>query len=204
MLIYLIDDHKMFAEAMSTIIGLNCQGAETRIFHSGVDALKALKDETPQLIVLDLDMPELSGIRMLDIFAQHGKDIPVLVCSGNLSTQNIQAVLRAGAKGYLCKSEDSATICDAIAQVSQGHYYPPAAETLAGEDGAAVTPLLSRKQLVILSLMKSGMSNSDMADTLFLSTNTIKTHIRLMYTTLDVNSRIECLNKAEELNLLSE
>ncbi|WP_296981285.1 helix-turn-helix transcriptional regulator, partial [Thalassolituus sp. UBA1505] len=60
------------------------------------------------------------------------------------------------------------------------------------------------KQLVILSLMKSGMSNSDMADTLFLSTNTIKTHIRLMYTTLDVNSRIECLNKAEELNLLSE
>ena len=204
MLIYLIDDHKMFAEAMSTIIGLNCQGAETRIFYSGADALRALKDETPQLIILDLDMPDLPGIRLLDIFAQHGKDIPVLVCSGNLSNQAMQAVIKAGARGYLCKSEDTNTICHAIHQVTSGHFYPPAAETQVSADSKETSSLLSRRQLVILSLMKSGMSNNDMADTLFLSTNTIKTHIRLMYNTLDVNSRIECLNKAEELKLLAE
>ena len=105
-----------------------------------------------------------------------------------------------GARGFLRKSESITEVKEAIIAVVEGGYYP--AEFRDAPTGRTINENpLSPRQQAILTLMKSGMSNSEIADMLFLSPNTIKTHVRLMYDTLNVSSRIECLNKARSLGL---
>jgi len=199
MLIYLIDDHQMFAEAMKTVVSGLIQGCTVKAYTAAENALKSIQQETPQLIILDLEMAGVSGLMLLDILSQNGKNIPVLVCSGNLTDANKQRVMSAGARGFLSKAEGTDEIKQAITAVMAGQSYPAGAEHYIDQQQQA---LLSNRQRVILTLMQSGMGNAAIADTLCLSTNTIKTHIRLMYNTLDVTSRIECLNKAREMGLL--
>ncbi|MEK9764940.1 MAG: LuxR C-terminal-related transcriptional regulator, partial [Thalassolituus sp.] len=116
--------------------------------------------------------------------------------------RSIARIRHAGARGYMSKSESLEELKSAITRVIAGDYYPESFPTVGTTENSESSSLLSNRQRAILTLMKSGMSNSEMADTLYLSPNTIKTHIRLMYNTLDVTSRIECINKAETLGLL--
>ena len=199
MLIYLIDDHQMFAEAMKTVVSGIIQDCTVKAFTAAEDALKSIHTETPQLVILDLEMSGVNGLMLLDILSQNGKNIPVLVCSGNLCDENKQRVMSAGARGFLSKAEGTEEIKHAITAVLAGENYPQNASDYIDQQ---CQDLLSNRQRVILTLMQSGMGNAAIADTLCLSTNTIKTHIRLMYNTLDVTSRIECLNKAREMGLL--
>ena len=200
MLFYLVDDHQMFAEALKNIIegfGHNCT---VRVFPDARPALEQLKSEKPDLIILDLEMEGMGGTDMLKILSQHGLEIPVLVCSGNLTPHNMAEIKAVGARGFLRKSESISEVKEAIVAVVEGGYYPPAfRDAKTGKTGTE-NPLSPRQQ-AILTLMKSGMSNGEIADMLFLSPNTIKTHVRLMYDTLNVSSRIECLNKARSLGL---
>lgn len=198
MLIYIIDDHQMFAEAMKMVVVQLIPNCEVSVFTSADDALKGIGQETPNLILLDLEMADLSGLMLLEILSQNGKNIPVLVCSGNLTELNKQRVITKGAHGFLSKAQGTEDIHEAITHVLNGKTYPANIEKYKASEQA----LLSNRQRAILSLMESGMSNASIADALFLSTNTVKTHIRLMYNTLDVTSRIECLNKARKLGLL--
>ena len=200
MLFYLVDDHQMFAEALKNIIegfGHNCT---VSVFSDARLALEKLKSEKPDLIILDLEMEGIGGTDMLKILSQHGLDIPVLVCSGNLTPLNMAEIKEAGARGFLRKSESIAQVKEAIIAVVEGGCYP--AEFQETQSGKATKQHpLSPRQQAILTLMKSGMSNGEIADMLFLSPNTIKTHVRLMYDALNVSSRIECLNKARSLGL---
>lgn len=199
MLIYLIDDHQMFAEAMKIVVAELIQDCVIDIFTSAESALKSITTATPDLILLDLEMADLSGLMLLEILSQNGKNIPVLVCSGNLTETNKQRVISSGAHGFLSKAQGTNDIHDAINSILANKPYPADIDKYKTPEQA----LLSNRQRAILSLMESGMPNAAIAETLFLSTNTIKTHIRLMYSALDVNSRIECLNKARELGLLN-
>tara|TARA_B100001059_G_C17791001_1_gene560123 strand:+ start:210 stop:815 length:606 start_codon:yes stop_codon:yes gene_type:complete len=199
MLIYLIDDHQMFAEAMKIVVAELIQDCVIDIFTSAESALKSITTATPDLILLDLEMADLSGLMLLEILSQNGKNIPVLVCSGNLTETNKQRVILSGAHGFLSKAQGTNDIHDAINSILVNKPYPADIDKYKTPEQA----LLSNRQRAILSLMESGMPNAAIAETLFLSTNTIKTHIRLMYSALDVNSRIECLNKARELGLLN-
>lgn len=198
MLIYLIDDHRMFAEAMKTIVSNLIPNCSIKIYTTAETALESLTNSTPDLILLDLEMADLSGLMLLEILSQNGKNIPVLVCSGNLTEKNKHRAISSGAHGFLSKAQGTKDIHDAINSILANKPYPADIKKYQLPE----QPLLSTRQRAILSLMESGMSNASIAETLFLSTNTVKTHIRLMYNTLDVTSRIECLNKARELELL--
>lgn len=199
MLIYLIDDHQMFAEAMKTVVVELISDCVVKLFTSAESALQGITKVTPDLILLDLEMADLSGLMLLEILSQNGKNIPVLVCSGNLTETNKQRVITSGAQGFLSKAQGTKDIDEAIKSILAGKPYPADIKKYQTLE----PPLLSNRQRAILSLMESGMPNASIADTLCVSTNTIKTHIRLMYSTLNVNSRIECLNKARELGLLN-
>ncbi len=201
MLFYLVDDHQMFAEALKNIIegfGYNCS---VRIFPDARPALEQLKSEKPDLIILDLEMEGMTGTDLLKVLPQHGKRIPVLVCSGNITPATIRDIAHAGAGGYLRKSESIQDVRKAIELVANGSAFPENFQPDNKSGEANSTHPLSPRQQAILTLMKSGMNNSEIADALYLSPNTIKTHVRLMYNTLNVNSRIECLNKARTLSL---
>jgi len=199
MLIYLIDDHRMFAEAMKTVVSNLIPNCSIKIYTTAETALKSITKTTPDLILLDLELADLSGLMLLEILSQNGRNIPVLVCSGNLTETNKQRVVSSGAHGFLSKAQGIEDINEAINNILANKPYPADIYKYKASDH----PLLSNRQRAILSLMESGMPNASIAETLFLSTNTIKTHIRLMYNTLNVNSRIECLNKARELGLLN-
>lgn len=200
MLFYLIDDHQMFAEALKSIIEGLEHNCTVSVFADAHSALKRLRSEKPELIILDLEMEGMSGKDMLKILSQHGLEIPVLVCSGNLTPQNMSEIKVVGARGYLRKSESISDVKEAITTVIKGGCYPPEFAGAPSDSTNSQNPLSPRQQ-AILTLMKSGMSNGEIAEMLFLSPNTIKTHVRLMYDTLNVRSRIECLNRARVLGL---
>jgi DNA-binding NarL/FixJ family response regulator len=201
MKIYLIDDHQMFAEAMKSSLEAADARLDITVFSNAHDALFQIRDHSPDLIILDLEMEGMTGTDLLKVLPQHGKRIPVLVCSGNISPVTIRDIAHAGAGGYLRKSESIQDVRKAIELVANGSAFPENFQPDNESGEANSTHPLSPRQQAILTLMKSGMNNSEIADALYLSPNTIKTHVRLMYNTLNVNSRIECLNKARTLSL---
>lgn len=200
MLFYLIDDHQMFAEALKNVIEGSGYDCTVRVFSNARPALEQLKFEKPNMIILDLQLEGMSGKDVLKVLSQQKIDAPILVCSGNLDPSNMAEIKAAGAKGILRKSESLSEVKKAIMTVVQGGHYPtdfgdiiPAKPALEAQ--------ISPRQQAILTLMKSGMSNSEIADVLYLSPNTVKTHIRLMYDKLNVNNRIECINKAKSFGI---
>lgn len=201
--IFLIDDHQMFAEALKNVIERFICDCKVSIITDARSALQQLEHEPPDLILLDLELEGMSGLDLLRVLPQHGRNIPILVCSGNLTPKNVQAISMAGVKGYMRKSESIDDVKKAITAASQGKYYPGGFNNWASSQPSH-NKCLTNRQLAILTLMKSGMSNNDIASTLYLSLNTIKTHVRLMYEALEVSSRIECLNRAQSLGYLDD
>ena len=190
----------MFSDAMKMVIEELILDCSVETFTNAKHALRKINDTPPNMIMLDLEMEGISGLMLLDILLQNGNDIPILVCSGNLTDDNKQKIMSSGAKGFLSKAQGKSDIRTAIECIQSNEFYPLDASRYIHQN--TNQPLTSR-QLVILNLMQSDIPNAKIADLLCLSTNTIKTHIRLMYNTLDVSSRIECLNKARELGLLN-
>ncbi|MDO6682128.1 MULTISPECIES: response regulator transcription factor [unclassified Oceanobacter] len=194
--ILIIDDHRMFAEAMVSLFSKHWPSATIRCVHSAEQGLEQVLASSWQLVLLDLGLPDSDGLKLLQQLRQQDTQVAVLVCTGESRGAVLTRVLNAGASGLITKNQSTDDILLAVRRVLQGERY------LAPEVMAASTPhpadLLSERQLAILTLMQAGYATQQIAEQLFLSPNTVKTHIRLMFDKLGVNNRIECLRAAHQ------
>jgi DNA-binding NarL/FixJ family response regulator len=168
---------------------------------SGPQVLPLVELSQPDVVVLDLHMPGLDGLQCVEQLAANHPQTCVVVLSAEDDHDAIEAALRRGATTYILKSIDPLDLAAAIRQAVEGCVFQPG-PLLADGRPRAVRAGLSEKEAQVLSELAKGCSNREIAETLWLSEQTIKFHLRNVYRKLGVANRTEALRLALERHLV--
>jgi two-component system invasion response regulator UvrY len=177
-----VDDHTVIREGLKRIISENPGMAVTAEAGDGVEALNIIRSQPCDVVLLDLTMPNKSGLDVLKELHAEAPRLPVLVLSMHSEDQYAVRVLRAGAAGYITKESEPDKIVQAIRKVVRGGKYvsPSLAEKLVADLGVdtskAPHEVLSDREYQVLCLISSGKTVTDIAAELTLSVKTISTY----------------------------
>jgi two-component system nitrate/nitrite response regulator NarL len=201
------DDHPVYRQGLADVVaarsGLELVGQAS----TGRDALEEIRRLTPDVAVVDMKMPGIDGLELLQEVIREGIRSRVLFLSGYLQSETVYNALEGGARGYLSKDSSPEAICDAIAAVARGEVVlgPESQGALAEEirmrTPAVVSPLSPRER-EILRLTAGGNSAAEIAADLFLSPATVKTHLQRIYAKLGVSDRAAAVAEAMRRGLL--
>jgi DNA-binding NarL/FixJ family response regulator len=200
--ILVIDDHALVREGLCQVLkGLDDQVA---VLQSGTCTQGfAIAQEHPDidLVLLDYHLPDMTGLVALEIFGMRHPELPVIMLSGSANVQIMRHVLQAGASGFVTKSGLSDELLFAVRKVLNGGEYLPQdyADSLSspqvhsskGEDTERHG--LTQKQELVLRELLDGRSNREIAETLCISEETVKTHVAAILRHFDVQNRTQAV-----------
>jgi two-component system NarL family response regulator len=198
--ILVVDDHPVvragLVSMLSSIPGLTVSGAAS----TGEEALQLIDREQPDVLLLDLRMPGMTGIELLN--AIRTKPMPkALVLTSYESDEEIYRAIEAGAQGYLLKSTPQGEIVTAIQTVHSGrHHIPPRIAARLAE--RMVRSALTQRELEILEMVVRGLTNKQIGNALGISENTARNHINSVIRKLDVSGRTEAATAAIQQGLV--
>jgi len=171
-------------------------------------ALAELDDHVPDIIIMDIGLPGMSGIECTRIVKARYPAVQIMICTVYEDDERLFRVLSAGASGYILKRTSPALLLDALRDLQNGGSPMSGLiarkvvsflndslpnETLEPEDPNKYN--LSKREKELLTLLSAGYRNKEIADKLCISTHTVRTHIYNIYEKLHVQSRVEAINK---------
>jgi len=201
------DDHPLFREAMVRTIKERPEFDLVGEAGDGTEALVAIRELAPDVAVLDVRMPGLDGMQVLNALRRDALPTRVILLSACLDGAMAFEAMAAGANAFLSKEADRRRITDTIAAVGRGETVlgPEVQAGLAAEirlRGGNSRPGLSDREFEILGHVAQGHSAPQIAETLFLSTGTIKSHLHGLYEKLGVSDRAAAVAEAMRRGLL--
>lgn len=170
---------------------------------NGEEALRLAQDDLPDVVLLDIAMPNMDGIKACRELCARWPEVRVLVLTGHDNDTLVRTFYRLGAHGYLLKSAGPHELVSAIREVFQGGRVFTGVDA-ATADVAALPDLMrpTRKELEVLALVARGRKNREVADALHLSVNTVEYHLRNLFAKLGASSRTDALMRAQRLGWL--
>jgi DNA-binding NarL/FixJ family response regulator len=195
------DDHPLILEgirrALEGVPDVEIVGQTAK----GSQVLPLIGRMKPDLVLLDIRMPEMDGLACLDLIRRRHPQVRVVVLSANTDRHQIEAALRRGACAYLVKGLNPLDLPSALRQAVDGTVFhvlglPPEGES-SGELGQ-----LTRRELEMLKALGRGLSNQAIGKELWISEQTVKFHLRNIYRKLGVSNRIEAARLAYEHGLV--
>ena len=180
--VVVVDDHAVVREGLKRIVSESGGMTVTGEAADGLEAMRVIKSEPCDVVLLDITMPNKSGLDVLKELHAESPRLPVLVLSVHPEDQYAVRVLRAGAAGYVTKESAPAKLVQAIRKVVRGGKYvsPSLAERLVFDLGAdkdkAPHELLSDREYQVLCLISSGKTVTQIANELALSIKTVSTY----------------------------
>jgi len=208
-----LDDHMLFAEGLSAVFSQLAKDFKIISANNSEQALLLLEENKGiDLIFMDLNMPGLNGLAFIDSLNERELFIPFVVLSASEDVWDIRQALNSGAAGFIPKTYSCQQILDIIDNVMLGDVYVPddISATIANlpekkpknnQYKILTAYKLGQRQFDVLKLMREGYSNEEIAVVLNLSKNTIKTHVKTLFTSFQVNNRLECVRYAERIEL---
>ena len=209
-----VDDHPLIQEAVSDVLRRLEPAVAIDVAGDCERGLTLAGQGTePDLVLLDLNLPGLSGIPALKIWRTRYPGVPVVVLSAATDQQTVLAAMGAGAAGYIPKSSSNEVIENALRLVlGGGRYLPPEALARSGEEMPArsrhakalsiETLGLSARQAEVLKLIAQGASNKIICRELGLAERTVKAHVTAVFRALKVTSRTQAAIEASRLGLV--
>jgi len=188
----LADDHAMVRKGLQMFLSTQTDLQVIGEASNGQEAIERTAELSPDMILMDLHMPVLDGIEVTKRLKQSHPDVKVIVLTSFSDEDHVLPAIRAGAKGYLLKDIEPDELVRAIRRVWQGQVelHPDAAGRLMSLLSAPETPAkpdaqdpasrlsdLTRRELEVLRLIASGMSNKEIGDSLTITEKTVKTHV---------------------------
>ncbi len=208
--VVVVDDHPVFRTGLRTLLedlGVHVVAEEA----DGAAGVEAVLAHTPDVVLMDLQMPGVSGVEATRRLTDRLPDVRVLVLTMVDEDQAVFAAVQAGAMGYLLKGAGQDEIARALAAVASGHavYGPEVARRMrsffangnGGAPAAVPFPTLSEREREVLTLIAEGASNGDIARRLFLSDKTVRNYVSSIFTKLDVETRAAAIVRAREAGL---
>ncbi|MCU1716257.1 response regulator [Pseudomonas sp. 5P_3.1_Bac2] len=185
----LVDDHQIFLDGLSLALAPLCPELKIHTAESAAAADDCLNQHNIDLILLDLGLPDISGLALLRNWQERGLMVPVAVLSASDSNSDVQAAITAGALGYISKGTRGEALRQALKQILLGEALPA--------PPANQSPLSLRQQQ-ILQLLANGLPNKSISRELGVSPDTVKTHLKLLFHELKVHNRTACVSAARE------
>ena len=200
--VFLADDHGLMLQAVRLALEPHPEIEIVGEARSGSEVLPRVAETRPDIVLLDIRMPGLDGLQVLDRLQKLYPETKVVMLSGVDEPGLAEEALRRGAKAFLGKGIDPADVAPVLHQVSQGTVVTESfgAPGIAGAAAADVFGLTGRES-EILEQVASGQSNKQIAGKFWLSEQTIKYHLTNVYRKLGVNSRTEAARFAYEHGL---
>jgi two-component system, NarL family, nitrate/nitrite response regulator NarL len=212
MKLLVVDDHPIVRDGLAALLGR--LGPDTVVLQVG-DAARALamavEHADLDIVILDIAMPGMDGLRALSEFGRVRPELPVIVISASEDARDVREALAKGALGYVPKSASQHTLLSAIRLVLDGDLYvpplilgeaplspapdPPGAATAAGS-------ALTRRQIDVLKQLSQGKSNKSIALELGLSEKTVKAHVTAIFKALNVINRTQAAAAGREAGLV--
>jgi DNA-binding NarL/FixJ family response regulator len=198
------DDHPVYRRGLRTLLdelgGIEVVGEAT----DGDDALAQVARTSPDVVIMDLHLPGISGVEATRRLVSAHPRVGVLVLTMFEDDTSLAAALRAGARGYLVKGADHEEISRAILAVARGEAL--LGQTVSGRLARALGPPtpsrtfpeLTTRELEVLELAASGLSNQEIAARLFLAPKTVRNNVSGVLTKLGVSSRAEAAARARD------
>lgn len=199
----IIDDQRDISEGLFSLINKHEDLFCSALFRNAETALPEILTSPPDLIIIDLQLPGLSGLECIKRIKQDFPNLNILVYTELTEDQFIFQAFQLGASGYLTKTQFLSSVVDSIIELLEGGapMSPVIAKKVVGSFKRKAEPIpgLSKRELEVLQLLCQGKSYRYMAKDLFVSTNTIRFHLKNIYKKLQVNSRYEAVAKASEI-----
>ncbi len=171
------------------------------------ELFEKLKERSPDVVILEMDIPEINGIATLRKIKQEYPDIKVLIYSGQSEDVYALSTIRAGAYGYLSKAAEIDYIISAVRKVSQGSMFitNELAQRLAFDEGTQKPRRffrkLSTREVEVLKMLASGKRNKEVAQGLNLNEKTVSTYKARLMKKLNVDNLVDLLQQAKALEL---
>jgi DNA-binding NarL/FixJ family response regulator len=193
--VFIVDDHRILRDGLELIIEREPDMHVAGSAASGEEALDALRHLRPSLILMDLNLPGLSGVETIRTLRQRELAVPIVVLTMYEGEQDIRRALDAGATTYLLKHSLSDDLVSVIRNVHAGrHLLPP--EIQARLNDTATQPTLSKREIEVMELVLEGHRNKEIADAMSISQLTVRVHLRTIFAKLDVHDRTAAVKVA--------
>ena len=205
--ILIVDDHSVVRQGLRMFLSLDKELEVIGEAGNGQEAIEMVKNLKPDVVLMDLLMPVMDGITATQIIRRDYPDSEVIALTSVLEDASVVNAVRAGATGYLLKDTQADELCRAIKAAAAGQVQlsPKAAERLMREIRAPESPeKLTERETEVLRLLAVGKSNKEIANEMYISETTVKTHVSNILMKLNVPSRTQAALYAVRIGLVSE
>ena len=205
--IVIVDDHPVVREGLASILSLQKDLDVVGAFASGREAVDALGELEADVVLLDLEMPEMDGVVTLELLRAQDPEVKVIVFTVFDTDDHILSAVQAGARGYLLKNAPRNEIFQAIRTVCEGGsmLQPLVASKLLRRvsSGLASTIAdLTGRERQVLDVLAQGLQNKEIADALNISERTVKYHVSAILRKLGAGNRTEAVSIASRQGLI--
>jgi len=205
-----VDDHALFRRGL---VGLLDGMPEFQVVGeagNGQEAIAVIEKHKPDIVLLDVNMPVMDGVTTVQMLRGRSAPVRILMLTISQSEDDLFGAIKAGADGYILKNAEPDDLRDTLLHIACGE------RVLAPEVTGAVlkafsrlvsheqAPLLSERELEVLNCLSSGQTTQQISSNLFISENTVKTHIRHILEKLEASNRTEAVSKALQLGLIQK
>jgi two-component system nitrate/nitrite response regulator NarL len=210
--ILLIDDHTLFRSGVKALLGRQPDFEVIGEAADGLEGVKRAKQLHPDIVLMDVDMPGISGREALKMMLEELPRVPVLMLTVSEASEDLLDTLQSGARGYLLKNIDAEYFVEAIRRAARGEAVVSPEMTgklVAGlkggsramPEGASDKDRLSAREREILVLVARGASNKEIARETALAESTVKIHVQNILRKLNLSSRVQAAVYAVESGL---
>lgn len=202
-----VDDHALFRAGLTSLLQEMDEFKIVGEASNGVEALKIIQEKHPDVVLLDVNMPMMSGVEVVENL-QKREECKILMLTISKHEEDLFGAINAGADGYLLKNAEPEELRKAIIQVYEGksvlspEVTRPVLKAVVGVANLQPGHDLSTREVDVLNCLAQGMTTGEIADSLFISENTVKTHIRHILEKLESSNRAEAVSKATQLGLI--
>lgn len=205
-----VDDHALFRRGL---VGLLNDMQEFRVIGeagNGKEALSVIEAERPDIVLLDVNMPDMDGIQTVEALRKMRFPMHILMLTISQHEEDLMGAIRKGADGYLLKNTEPEDLRKSILRVAEGEgalspeVTGSVMRALARQSQISTQQQLSDRELEVMGCLAEGHTTSQIASKLFISENTVKTHVRHILEKMEASNRTEAVSKAIQLGLIQK
>lgn len=201
------DDHPLYRSSVERVIRLQSELALVGSVSDGRSALDAIVELEPDIAIVDLHMPGMGGLELLEAVQQRGLPTKVVILTGQLESEQVYRAVESGAAAVVSKLVEPATLVSTLLDVAAGRTVlgSEVQALLAGEVRSRRRedrPLLTDREREVLALIAEGNSVAEIAASIHLSPSTVKSHLESLYRKLEVSERAAAVAAAMRKGLL--
>ncbi len=209
--VLLADDHRMLRQGLARSLseeGFDIVGEA----ENGEQAVRMVADLLPDIVLMDVSMPEMDGVEATRIICASGTPTQVIMLTMHADKEVLAQAIRAGASGYLVKDCSTEEVAEAVRMAVQGNtaLSPQLAATMLDEvrrldvpDTSEDDRVITKREEEVLQLIADGCSTPEVAEQLFISQKTVKNHLAAIYQKLDARDRTQAVVRAVRMGIIS-